>query len=235
LLVYSTCTFAVEEDEGTLARFLAERPDFELISAPQFPGFDCGRPGWLEDADPSLGLARAVRLWPHQAPGEGHFIALLQRKESSGRAPLLPRLTPRPLPQAAAVDFTRFSAESLNWKPPKERLALFGAHLYFLPEGLPDLKGLRIIHWGWWLGSAKKNRFEPSHALAMGLGAEDVRQTLPLSVDDPDLIRYLRGEVLSAAGPNGWVLVTVDGYPLGWAKRVQGRLKSHLPRGLRRM
>ena len=104
-----------------------------------------------------------------------------------------------------------------------------------LPEGLPDLKGLRIIHWGWWLGSAKKNRFEPSHALAMGLKAEDVHQTLPLRFDDPDLDRYLRGEVLPASGSDGWVLVTVDGFPLGWSKRVLGRLKSHLPRWLRRM
>ena len=92
-----------------------------------------------------------------------------------------------------------------------------------------------MIHWGWWLGTAKKNRFEPSHALVMGLRAKDVRQTLPLNADDPELIRYLRGEVLPSPGSDGWVLVTVDGFALGWGKRVQGRLKSHLPTWLRRM
>lgn len=69
----------------------------------------------------------------------------------------------------------------------------------------------------------------------MGLRAEDVKQTLALSVDDDHLLRYLRGEVLPSSGSKGWVLVTVDGYPLGWGKRVQGRLKPHFPSWLRRM
>jgi NOL1/NOP2/fmu family ribosome biogenesis protein len=132
-------------------------------------------------------------------------------------------------------DFADFCEPTLNWRPPQKRLALLGSYLYLLPDGLPDLRGLSVIHWGWWLGTAKKNRFEPSHALAMGLRAADVAQTLPLQADDPELLRYLRGEVLPSDGPKGWVLVTVDGYPLGWGKRVQGRLKSHLPTWLRRM
>ncbi|MBC8496702.1 MAG: RsmF rRNA methyltransferase first C-terminal domain-containing protein, partial [Chloroflexi bacterium] len=88
-------------------------------------------------------------------------------------------------------------------------------------------------HWGWWLGTLKKKRFEPSHAMAMGLRAEDMRKTLPLTLDDPAAHSYLRGEVLSSPGVDGWVLVTIDGYPLGWGKRVQGRLKTHLPNWLR--
>jgi len=235
-LVYATCTFAPVEDEGTLARFLKAHPDFELVAAPKFSGFDRGRPDWLEDADPSLGLERAVRLWPHKAPGEGHFIAILRRSENAPKRSANPAaLEPAPLSKAAADDFTRFTAETLNWQPPQKQLALMGSYLYLLPDDLPDLKGLRVIHWGWWLGTSKKNRFEPSHALAMGLRAKDVRRTLPLSADEPDLMRYLRGEVLPSPGPNGWVLVTVDGYPLGWGKRVQARLKSHLPSWLRRM
>jgi NOL1/NOP2/fmu family ribosome biogenesis protein len=243
-LVYSTCTFAPEEDEGTLARFLADHNDFEMRNNPQFPGFAPGRPDWLDDGDPSLGLERAVRLWPHKAPGEGHFIALLHRKEESIQPPGFPSswsaaesklLLPAPLPKDVSEDFSRFVDETLHWQPSKERLALFGIYLYLLPEDMPDLKSLRVIHWGWWLGTAKKNRFEPSHALAMGLSAEDVCQIIPFDVDDLDLMRYLRGEVLSSSGPDGWVLVTVNSYPLGWAKRVQGRLKTHLPRWLRYM
>jgi 16S rRNA C967 or C1407 C5-methylase (RsmB/RsmF family)/NOL1/NOP2/fmu family ribosome biogenesis protein len=235
LLVYATCTFAPEEDEGTLLRFLESHADFELVTAPKFSGFDRGRPDWLDDADPSLGLERAVRLWPHKAPGEGHFIALLRRKEFPLHPGTLPPLHPQPLPKNAADDFASFAGQALNWQPSPERLALLGSHLYLLPEDMPDLKGLRVVHWGWWLGTAKKNRFEPSHALAMGLPAGAVCQVLPLSADEADLLRYLRGEVLPLTGPNGWVLVTVDGYPLGWGKRVQARLKSHLPRWLRSM
>ena len=235
ILVYATCTFAPQEDEGTLARFLEGQPDFELIAAPQFPGFDHGRTEWLDDADGSLGLEHSVRLWPHKAPGEGHFMAVLRRDDAAHPKVMLSVPSPAALSKEAADDFAKFSAENLNMQFSQNRLALQGSHLYLLPEGLPDLTGLSIIHWGWWLGTSKKNRFEPSHALAMGLQAEDVRQTLPLSLDDTELMRYLRGEVLSSPGSNGWVLVTVDGYPLGWAKRVQGRLKPHLPSWLRQM
>lgn len=235
-LVYATCTFAPAEDEGSLARFLNNHPDFELVSPPSFAGFDRGRPDWLGTDNPTFKLERAVRLWPHKAPGEGHFIAVLRRSSSAPIQPVtLEPLHPAPIPKAAADDFTKFSAQTLDWQPFKERLALMGSYLYLLPDDLPDLKGLRLVHWGWWLGTSKKNRFEPSHSFAMGLQAQDVILKIPLSAQDPDLMRYLRGEVLSSSGPDGWVLVMVDGYPLGWGKRVQGRLKSHLPSWLRQL
>jgi NOL1/NOP2/fmu family ribosome biogenesis protein len=210
--------------------------DFEMLAAPEFPGFERGRPEWVEGANPDLELEHSVRLWPHKAPGEGHFIALLRRSED---APDLPD-SPAPfqvnnLPTEVQRDFVEFAESTLNWHPPQDRLALLGSYLYLIPDGLPDLRGLSVIHWGWWLGTAKKNRFEPSHALAMGLRPEDVRQTLSMNANDPQLMRYLRGEVLPSLGSDGWVLVTVDGFPLGWGKRVQGRLKSHLPTWLRRM
>ena len=48
-----------------------------------------------------------------------------------------------------------------------------------------------------------------------------------------EVLSFLRGETLDAPGEDGWTLVTTGGHPLGWAKRVQGRLKSHYPKGLR--
>ncbi|HBX70054.1 MAG TPA: SAM-dependent methyltransferase [Chloroflexi bacterium] len=235
-LIYSTCTFAPAEDESTLSRFLEDHADFEMCAVPKFPGFEPGRPDWLSDVDPALGLERAVRLWPHKAVGEGHFIAVLRRTGDALARPGSAKIfQPGNLPAEVQRDLAAFTESTLGWQPPQNRLALLGSYLYLVPEGLPDLRGLSVIHWGWWLGTSKKNRFEPSHALAMGLRAEDVRQTLPLRSADPALERYLRGEVLPALGPDGWVLVTVDGFPLGWGKRVQGRLKSHLPSWLRRM
>jgi 16S rRNA C967 or C1407 C5-methylase (RsmB/RsmF family)/NOL1/NOP2/fmu family ribosome biogenesis protein len=235
-LVYATCTFAPIEDEGTLARFLGAHPDFELVDPPRFAGFDVGRPDWFDSHNPSLALERSVRLWPHKAAGEGHFIAVLQRSSKTPEQSVtLKPFHLAPISEAAAHDFASFSAHNLDWQPSLERLAQIGSYVYLLPDDLPELKGLRLVHWGWWLGTSKKNRFEPSHAFAMGLRAQDVILKIPLSVHDPDLRRYLRGEVLPSSGPDGWVLVTVDGYPLGWGKRVQGRLKSHLPSWLRQL
>ena len=46
---------------------------------------------------------------------------------------------------------------------------------------------------------------------------------------------YLRGETLEAAGPDGWALVAVDDWPLGWGRRVGGIVKNFYPKGLRLM
>ncbi len=231
VIAYATCTFAPEEDEGTLARFLQTHPNFELVEPPRFPGFSSGRADWVDEPGHEA-LTRAVRLWPHRAPGEGHFIALL-RRSGQDVAPSLPPYAPDPIRKAERVYFDKFCTDTLNWRSADERLALKGAYLYHVPDNCPDLSGLRVIHWGWWLGTLKKKRFEPSHALAMGLRAKDLRTTLPLALGAPALDAYLRGEVLVSPGQNGWVVVMLDGFPLGWGKRVQGRLKPRFPNWLR--
>jgi NOL1/NOP2/fmu family ribosome biogenesis protein len=93
--------------------------------------------------------------------------------------------------------------------------------------------GLRSIHPGGWGGTAKGGRFEPSHALALGLRVEDARRAIILPAGHDDLLAYLRGESLRSPGEDGWTLVAVDGFPLGWGKRVAGVLKNHYPKGLR--
>ncbi len=231
LLVYSTCTFASEEDEGSIARFLAAHPEFEIESPPRFPGFSPGRPDWLDESFQNPALKHLVRLWPHTAPGEGHFIAVLRK--TGGEANPLREAQATPPENTAQRDFQQFCTQTLHWQPDEARLSQQGTYLYTLPAGCPDLRGLRVVHWGWWLGTTKKNRFEPSHALAMGLQPAQVKNTYHLVVGDAALAAYLRGEVLSSPGENGWVLLTVDGFSLGWGKRVNNRIKPHLPNWLR--
>jgi NOL1/NOP2/fmu family ribosome biogenesis protein len=234
VLAYATCTFAPQEDEGTIARFLIENPAFELIQPPFFLGFESGRPDWVPDANPGLALERTIRLWPHLAPGEGHFIALMQRTSSSGdHSSCLATAKPLKLPRDSQDYFDQFCSATLGWELPRDRLSRHGSYLYLLPEGMPSLQGLRVIHWGWWLGTLKVKRFEPCHALAMGLRVEDVQQVISFSAHEPETLAYLHGDVLSIPGPDGWVLVAVDGFSLGWGKRVQGKLKSHSPKWLR--
>lgn len=104
--------------------------------------------------------------------------------------------------------------------------------LYLSPEGLPDLKGLRILRSGWYLGEFKKGRFEPSHALALGLTKQEVKNSVDFPSDSQEAIRYLKGETLETEQPwEGYCLVTTDGYPLGWGKVQNGRLKNKYPPG----
>jgi NOL1/NOP2/fmu family ribosome biogenesis protein len=108
---------------------------------------------------------------------------------------------------------------------------VIASRLYIVPEGLPDLGRLRIVHPGVWLGTLKKDRFEPAHPLALFLRKGEAERTVDLEAGDPRLPAFLRGESIVADSSSGWSVVTVDGFPLGWGKRVQGVVKNHFPRG----
>jgi 16S rRNA C967 or C1407 C5-methylase (RsmB/RsmF family)/NOL1/NOP2/fmu family ribosome biogenesis protein len=271
LLVYSTCTFAPLENEGTVLRFLERQGGagvtFQLEAPPPLPGWSSGQPAWaaappgwagLRPAPPiDLGLTR--RLWPQQAPGEGHFIACLRRGGADPEADEQPAeregRRSRRLPRAESQDeaaalrlFEQFRAQCAQdalapQALPGEsqgRIVLAGSRLYWVPDKAVDLRGLHTLHPGWWLGSITQKRFIPSHALAMALNSmsgSEIRpysqQHISLEPGDPRLAAYLRGEELSSAGKDGWLLVCVAGYPLGWGRRVQGRVKNELPKGLR--
>ena len=237
LLAYVTCTFNPEENEGVIARFLRSHPDFAIETVEHYPGFAPGRPDWLKGSERAIGqpLAKAVRLWPHRAPGEGGFIALLRRE--GGTAAPAPLVRPRrELPAWARQAFEAFCQEHLMGMSAAEfKLAALGSRLYALPSDVPDLRGLRVVRAGWWLGSFRRGRFQPSQALAMGLTCKAVRQVLDLPPEGEEVLAYLRGESLPSAGEDGWVLIAVDGYPLGWGRRVRGVVKNRYPRAWRNM
>ena len=235
-LVYSTCTFAPEEDEAVIARFLDGNDAFDLIEPAPRPGFSPGRPAWIAErqgSDVACDVSTTIRLWPHTGPGGGHFVAVLQRRPTiepvAQPRPWPPVRLPRPVEQA----YRAFCAAHLAGVPVAERLALVGSYLYALPPELPDLSGLRFLHPGWWLGTLKKDRFEPSHALALGLALGDALRSVRLNAASPDLRAYLQGSGFRNPGDDGWLLVAVESHPLGWGKRVNGTVKSHYPKGLR--
>jgi NOL1/NOP2/sun family putative RNA methylase len=247
-LLYSTCTFAPEEDEGVIARFLTSFPEYETISIPLFPGFMTGRPDWMETFTPvdshsrqriagsnlEGSLKNAVRLFPHRLQGEGHFVCLLKRTHvlptKERPAPLFDHQRAR-LTQRTIGLWESFAGEILQADIPEQRLGMVGDRLYLLPEGLPDLRGLRVPVPGIWLGNIKKDRFEPAHPLALFLKPGQARNVLDLPADSREMAAYLRGESIPSIGAPGWTLVSVDGWPLGWGKRVQGVVKNHYPKG----
>jgi NOL1/NOP2/fmu family ribosome biogenesis protein/23S rRNA U2552 (ribose-2'-O)-methylase RlmE/FtsJ len=230
VLVYATCTFNTEENERLIGSFLEEHADFEADTLPSLSGVS---------SPISDGLSKSfqperccLRIWPHISHGEGHFAARLRRMDGVSN---FARITPkRPAPsRQACEDFQEFMRSTLDLEIHVLDLALFGSYLYHMSSETPDLSGLRVPRPGWWLGKARKGRFEPSHALAMTLPAEKAGVRLDLPNRDARLQTYLRGELVNVDLPDGWVLVTVDGFPLGWGKAVQGVMKNHYPAGLR--
>ena len=209
-LVYSTCTFAPEENEQAVERFLRDHPDFypEAVEAPWFTPAGVG----------------AFRLWPHKLLGEGHFAAVLRRRGEED-VPSVPQ-SREALPKQWQ-DFARENHITL----PQGKPILFGQSLYWSPLEMPDLKGLRVLRPGLELGTVKKDRFEPAHGLALWL--HDSANCLDLTWDSPDLAKYLHGDVIPC-DKKGWCLVRVDGCSIGWGKGDKIMLKNHYPKGLRR-
>lgn len=232
LLAYSTCTFAPEENERVIDRFLGQRPDYQ-VEPVSLPGAAPGRPDWVEGDPPRPELAGAARFWPHRVAGEGHFIALLRRTGGEeGRW----QGSSAPAPAREARELWRSFVESTLASDPAAgaELAMFGEQLHALSPELPSTERVRTLRSGLWLGTPRRGRFEPSHALALALRARDSLRRLELEPQDPRLDRYLQGHPLPEPGAAGWLLVTVSGFPVGWGRRAQGIVKNAYPKGLRR-
>ena len=231
-LLYATCTFAPEENEAVVARFLRLCPHFALAEPPPLPGASPGRPDWVDpELAHGLPLERCVRFWPHRVPGEGHFFALLQRQGEGGASPWRPARSH--LPSAVGELVRAFWQEALALPFPEEGWALWGERVFLLPADPAEWEPLRPLRPGLLVGTVRKRRFLPAHALALSLRPGEARRTLDFPADAPEIARYLRGETLRAPGPDGWLVVTVDGFPLGWGRRVRGTVKNHYLRSAR--
>ncbi len=229
-LLYATCTFAPEEDEGVIAAFLARAPEFDIQPVSAHPGFNPGRPEWLGVTGR---LSAAVRLYPHTGPGHGHFYALLVRRGHAEPPPEPWR--GRAVPGRVLNLYRAMLASALR-DPTLESGLYFmpGADQFYLSPMEPDLwEGLHILRPGWWVATLRHGEVNPEHALALGMAPEEARERLDLALDDPRLGLFLSGASWEDDGTPGFVLVTVDGFALGWAKRSGGKLRSRYPVHLR--
>ena len=231
-LVYSTCTFAPQENEGSMARFLERYPEFTILQVAMPEGFAAGNPKWADcEAE---GIEHTMRIWPHKVNGEGHFLAVLQKEGSLGSTlPLSLYGVEKGISAKEIADYLAFAKETLK-NPPQGIYLKFGDQLYVAPVGMPALKGLKVLRPGLHLGTMKKNRFEPSHALALSLCEEEVLRSHELTVADDSAAAFIGGQTFPTEGEKGWYLITVDGYSLGWGKAAGGIMKNHYPKGLRK-
>lgn len=231
-LVYSTCTFSPEEDEAMVSHFLNNHGDYQIADIEKTAGMEGGRPEW-SDGNPKL--AGTVRLWPHRVRGEGHFAAMLTKggtpqEEAAGKTDPGDKHACGILPEA----YLHFVEQNLNSLPGGFYFQR-GKNLYLLPEAPPNLDGLKVSKFGWFIGELEGERFAPSHSLAAALKKEDFRMTADFAPDSRELQSYLKGETLLVEGEKGLTGICVGGYTLGWAKQTGDMLKNLYPKGWRRM
>lgn len=225
-MLYSTCTFSVEEDEENVAYVLEEFPQMQLccLDLDKVPGA-CG----------GFGLSGCMRLFPHRLKGEGHFLALMRKKGGDdGGKEILPPMDPvtagkrvRAVEKEKELDaFLRQSGAEWDYG----RIVIHQDNAYYLPEGLAWNLPLRFLRTGLFLGELKKGRFEPSQALAMSMKAGQFPNTVSFPGGDSRVLRYLKGETISLEGDEGpvkgWCLAAMEGFPLGWAKGTGMSLKN---------
>lgn len=222
-LLYSTCTFSPEENEEVIMEVIKENEDMDLIDIQKQHGFSSGKPEWIEGGEEKL--KRCARLWPHKLEGEGHFLSLMEKIGQDREDLVSQKERSKEKPPKEFFDFVK---DNLNMSIDGE-FEIYNDRLYLIPEGLPKLKGLKLLRSGWLLGTHKKNRFEPSHALAMAIAYTDAKRILNFGRDDVEVIKYLKGETLNIGGEKGWTLVCVDNYPLGWGKQTGKMLKNSYP------
>lgn len=230
IIVYSTCTFSPEENEQVIEAFLDRHSDMEILPIDKSFNIDNGRPEWTKTK--LLDVKDTARLWPHKLKGEGHFAAKLRKKGTTLKTSVPEFKISK---KQNLKDFLQFSQNYFN-QITFPNLQLFGNVLHSLPSHCPELKGLKVLRAGLHLGVMKKNRFEPEHALALALQPTHFKQVVDLNSKEEDCMRYLKGETLKGTGEyKGWVLITVDGFPLGWGKESNGMIKNSYPKGLRIM
>lgn len=246
-IVYSTCTFSIIENEGTILHFLQNHPEFHLVPTEKKEGMEDGihTPSLFQNIlteeeiksyEQISSLSFTIRMMPHHLKGEGHFIAVLEKSDgSSGKSKTI-----KPASPLLLKEYDLFAKDFFKVRP-EGKTILFGSNLYLVPENCPPLDSLKVLRPGLHLGSLFKNRFEPSHSLALAMSSEDVKNVMPLSLltgpeenDHEQIYRYLNGETLSFDGPKGWYLITVDGYSIGLGKLSSGIMKNHYPKGLRK-
>ncbi len=211
-LVYSTCTFNKKENEEVIETALQECPELRLLPIRQKDRFVSGLTA--ETAD-------CVRLFPHKIKSEGHFVALMQKGEDTiDKNETKEKESIRAFPYLEHFDLDLSKGRIVNRKD----------RFYLEPDIPIDLSGLRILRSGLFLGELNHDRFEPSYALAKAINSRQYDNVLNLSLQDPRVLKYLKGETLDVRDrhANGTVLVCVDDYPLGFGIVSKGILKNKL-------
>ena len=209
-VVYSTCTFNTFENEEMI-RYAMNKKQLLLVDIEKNYGFE-----------PGVDMQEVVRLYPHLLDGEGHFAAKLKLSDQKQEYSFDDVCNQ---PPELLKDFM----DEYMSTPIKGLFKVVKDKVFLLPNKRIDLTGVKVVKNGWFLGVLKKNRFEPSHAMALALKKEDFNQTISFTSDSLEVTKYLKCETVACDGEKGYNLICVDGYPIGWGKWSAGKLKNLYP------
>ena len=217
VLIYSTCTFAPDENEHVIASLLATG-EFECLRWPV-------PKEWQVNVLDESGVF-AMRFLPHLTPGEGFFIVALRK------------ITPATASRAKSKSV--FSAPGNQEKACLQRLGIASEGVVLVPDGelyqsaftLPELNAmagkLYLLQPGVRIGKVLRGELIPAHALA--LAQLDVLSDAPVQLSQQQAITYLRGESFGVEAASGWQRVAYHESVLGWIKVIGSRINNYYPK-----
>lgn len=220
VLIYCTCTYNESENEENLA-WLKQHHDVAFVK------LSVDRSWGIDEVDRD-GII-AYRFFPHQTKGEGFFISVMRKKEST-RPALLKSKAPFVTPSSTVRDRLR------EWIHPEGPVSFFQFQdlVFFAPafrakEIELAMQRLRIVYAGTNLARVKHDKLIPEHALALSVDID--RDRFPLrEVAEADALRYLRKETITLEGAAaGFTLLTFQGLPIGWANVLSNRVNNLYP------
>lgn len=252
-IVYSTCTFCMDEDENMIVDFMKRHPVYEVISHPEISGVShMGEDGILPGS---------MRIWPHLSRGDGHFCVHLRKTADEEYEHIETDSLPKRI-KKRDDNFTynisrevmlRFMKEILTedaFRDFKKRTStdyvLHNGKIHLLPVDEHVFDGLKAVKLGFFPGEVKQTTMEhiftPSHSLALSLTSDKLRPecVLSLSRDDSRISKYLKGETVSLTDEEadrlikkGTIIIAVDSFPLGFGKMTGRQIKNMYPKAWR--
>ena len=209
ILLYSTCTFDPKEDEEIIEYALNNFDNLELLPITMYKGFVEGKN--------NIG----VKLFPHRIKGEGHFACLIKKGNKKDNKNIINNKI------NINIDFFK---EYINKEYQNKEIKRIDDAIYCAP--IFNTNNIHILRSGLLLGKNKNNIFMPCQALAMSLKKEEFKNILNLKLNDEDVYRYLKGETLkNRNNQNGYILICVEGFPLGFGKAQNDIIKNKIDKG----
>lgn len=213
-ILYSTCSFSIQENEEVVIDFLNHHPDCYLEQIPL-----------QKEYFPSIGITGAIRLHPNHYDGEGHFIAIIKKDSSTPCIKPMLRKKEKMI-HPSVCDFL----DSIQFEYHKKNIINLNEHYYYADFDHFALDHVKFLRYGLCLGEVSNNRFIPSHSLAM----YPFNNKHYIELNLKEAIQFLEGNCISKEGNEKFKIVTYYGLPLGWSKQVNNILKNHYPKGLRK-
>ncbi|MHA5094857.1 RsmF rRNA methyltransferase first C-terminal domain-containing protein [Oenococcus oeni] len=229
-LIYSTCTFAPEEDEQIVAWLLDNYSELSLLKIRKKDGIEDGRPQW---ANGNRELKNTARLWPNKIKGEGHFVARLIKSKGKNQKNKVNQLRSNLSRNDSQNLQNTFKENQFDF--PIKQIYRFGDYLYLFPENCPEISGLKVLRLGLQIGRLKNKRFLPTHSLALSSLGNKISQTYDLS--DYEFRQFIHGDIITNLKGNfvkGWVLMTKQSNGIGIGRYSDKVIKNFYPKGLRK-